>query len=77
MRQDAALKNGVKLILDKPRQFRSSAGLGVGSEAGRVLLLQAVEGGLLGAMAFVVKLGAIRCPLGLPANGSLDELPMR
>jgi hypothetical protein len=30
---------------------------------------QAVHGGLLGTMAFVVERDAIRCPLGLPTNG--------
>jgi hypothetical protein len=46
----------------------------VGDEAGRVLLHQAVQRGLLGAVAFVVERGAIRRPLGLPANGLHDGL---
>ena len=77
MRQDAALEEGVELVLDEPGQLRSGAGLGVSDEAGRVLLYQAVQGGLLGTMAFVVERGAIRCPLGLPANGLHDGLPVR
>jgi hypothetical protein len=73
----AALQEGVELVLDEPGQRRSGAGLGVSDEAGRVLLHQAVQGGLLGTMAFVVERGAIRCPLGLPANGLHDGLPVR
>lgn len=77
VRQDAAVKKSGELILDEPRLFRSGACLGVGNEAGRVSLRQAGEGRLLGAMAFVVKLGAIPCPPGLLANGLHDGLPMR
>jgi hypothetical protein len=40
-----------------------------------VLLHQAVQRGLLGAMAFVVDRDAIRRPLGLPADGLHDALP--
>lgn len=35
---------------------------------------QAVQRGLLGAVAFVVERGAIRRPLGLPANDLHDGL---
>ena len=42
---------------------------GVGDEAGRVLLHQSVQGGLLGTVALAVERGAIRRPLGLPDNG--------
>jgi hypothetical protein len=35
-----ALEEGVELVLDEAREFRSGAGLGVGDEAGRVLLHQ-------------------------------------
>ena len=38
--QDAALEEGVELVLDEPRQRRSGAGFGMGNEAGRVLLHQ-------------------------------------
>jgi hypothetical protein len=75
VRQDAALEEGVELLLDEPRQLGAGAGLGVGDEAGRMLLHQPVQGGLLGAVAFVVNRGAIRCPLGLPADGLHDGLP--
>jgi hypothetical protein len=75
MRQDAALEEGVELVLDESRQFGSGAGLGVSDEAGRVLLHQAVQRGLLWAVAFVVQRGAVRRPLGLPAGGVHDGLP--
>jgi hypothetical protein len=68
--QDAAFEEGVELVLDEPRQLGASAGLGVGDETGRVLLHQAVQRGLLGAVAFVVDRGAIRRQFGLPADGS-------
>ena len=58
--QDAALEEGVKLVLDESRQLGAGTGLGVRDEAGRVLLHQAVQRGLLGAVAFVVKRGAVR-----------------
>ena len=73
--QDAALEEGVELVLDEPRQLGSGAGLGVGDEAGRVLLHQAVQRGLLRAVALVVDRGAIRRPLGLPADGLHARLP--
>jgi hypothetical protein len=73
--QDAALEEGVELVLDEPGQLGPGAGFGVGNEAGRVLLHQAVQRGLLGAMAFVVDRDAIRRPLGLPADGLHDGLP--
>jgi len=76
-RQDAALKKGVELVLDELEQLRSGAGLGVSDEAGRMLLHEAVQGGLLGTMAFVVDWCAIRCPLALPANGLHEGLPVR
>lgn len=76
VRQDAALEERVELVLDEARWLRSGAALGVGDEAGRVLLHQPVQRGLLGAVAFVVDRGAIRCPLGLPAGGGQDGLPM-
>jgi len=62
--QDAALEEGVELVLDESRQLGARTGLGVGDEAGRVLLHQAVKRGLLGAVAFVVERDAIRRPLG-------------
>jgi hypothetical protein len=67
----------VELVFDEPGQRRAGAGLGVGDEAGRVLLHQAVQRGLLGAVAFVVDRGAIGSPLGLLRRGSHDGLPAR
>jgi hypothetical protein len=43
---------------------------------GRVLLHQAVQRGPLGTVALVVKRCAIRRPLGLPADGLHDGLPV-
>ena len=63
------------LGLDEARQLGPGAGFGVRDEAGRVLLHQAVQRGLLGAVALVVDRGAIRCSLGLPADGLHDGLP--
>jgi hypothetical protein len=75
LRQDAALEEGVELVLDEPRQLGPGAGFGVGDEAGRVLLHQAVQRGLLRAVALVVDRGAIGRPLGLPADGLHATLP--
>lgn len=75
MRRDAALKEGVELGLDEQGQVGTRAGLGMGDEAGRVMLHQAVQRGLLRAVRLVVKRGAIRRPLGLPANGLHARLP--
>jgi hypothetical protein len=75
-RQDAALQEGFELVLDEPGQLGASAGLGVGDEAGRVLLHQAVQRGLLRTVAFVVDRGAIGRPLGLLRRGSHDGLPV-
>jgi len=76
MRQDAALQEGFELVLDERGQLGARAGLGVGDEAGRVLLYQAVQRGLLGAVALVVDRGAIGRPLGLLRRGSHDGLPV-
>jgi hypothetical protein len=67
--QDAALEKSVELVLDEAGQLGAGAGLGVGHEAGRVLLHNAVQRGLLRAMALVVDRGASWRPLGLPADG--------
>jgi hypothetical protein len=77
VRQDAALEKGAELVLDETRQLGASAGLGVRDEAGRMLPHQAVQSGLLGAVACVVERGAVRRPLGLPADGLHDGLPVR
>ncbi|HMO45435.1 MAG TPA: hypothetical protein PKB14_05395 [Rubrivivax sp.] len=75
--QDAAFEEGFELVFDEPGQLGTGAGLGVRDEAGRMLLHQAIQRGLLGAMAFVVERGAIGRPLGLPADGLHDGLPRR
>jgi hypothetical protein len=63
------------LGFDELRQLTAGAGLGVGNEARRVLLHQAVQRGLLGAVALAVDRGAIQCALGLPAEGLHARLP--
>jgi hypothetical protein len=49
--------------------------LGIGEEGRGMLLHQAVQRGLLGVVAFVVILGAIQRPVGLPVEGSHENLP--
>ena len=68
VRQDAALKKRVELVLDELRQ--AGAGLlGLGEEGLSVLLHQAVQRGLLGTVALVLDRRAIRRPVGLPTDG--------
>ena len=73
--QDAALEEGVELVFDELRQVRAGRGFGLGEEGRGVLLHQAVQRGLLWAVAIVVNRRAIRRPLGLPANGLHAWLP--
>jgi hypothetical protein len=75
MGEDAALEEGIELVLDEARQLGASAGPGVGDEAGHMLLHQAVQRGLIRAAALVVKRGAIWRPLGLPTDGLHARLP--
>jgi hypothetical protein len=75
MGQDAAFEEGVELVLDEARQFTACTGLGLGDEAGCVLLHQSVQRGLLGTVAFVADRGAVRRPLGLSADGLHARLP--
>jgi len=72
--QDAPLEEAFELVLDELRQLSPGAGLGVSDEDGRVLLHQAVQRGLLGAVAFVVERGAIGRPLGVLSRGLQDGL---
>ena len=69
MRQDAALEKGVELILDELRQAGAGGGVDLGEEGLGVLLHQAVQRGLLGAVALIVDRGAIWRPVGLPTDG--------
>ena len=75
MRQDAALQEGVELVLHQLRQAGTGSVFGLGEEGRSVLLHQAVQRGLLRAVALVVDRGAIRRPLGLPASGLHARLP--
>lgn len=73
--QDAALQEGVKLVLDELRQLGTGGGLSLCKECRGVLLHQAVQRGLLGAVALVVDRGAIRRPQGLLQRGLHARLP--
>ena len=73
--QDAALEEGVELVLNKLRQIRSCGSLSLGEEGRGVLLHQAVKRGLFRAVALVVDRGAIRRPLGLLHRGLHARLP--
>ena len=75
MRQDAAFEESVELVFDELRQAGAGSVFGLGEEGCGVLLHQAVQRGLLWAVALVVDRGAIRRPLGLPANGLHARLP--
>ena len=55
--QDAALQEGVELVLHKLRQVGAGCGLGLLEESRGVLLHQAVQRGLFGALALVVDWG--------------------
>lgn len=77
MRRDTAFEKCAELVFDEPGKFRSDAGLGTGDEAGRVLMHQAVQGGLLGSVTLAVERRAIGRPLGPPANDVHDGLPVR
>ena len=68
MGQDAALEEGVGLVLDELRQAGTGGLLGLDEEGLGVLLHQAVQRGLLGAVALVVDRRAIRRPVGLPTD---------
>lgn len=72
----AALQEGVELVLGELRKSGAGAGLGMRDEAGRVLLHQAVQRGLLGAVACATDRGAIGGPLGLLRRDSLDGIPV-
>ena len=61
--------NASNSSLDELRQVGAGCVFGLGEEGRGVLLNQAVQRGLLGAVAPVVNRGAIRRPLGLRADG--------
>ncbi len=63
------------LSFDELRQIGAGLSLSLREESRRVLLHQTVQRGLFLAMTIVVDRGAIRRPLGLPANGLHDGLP--
>jgi hypothetical protein len=65
--QDAAFQEGVELVLDELRQVGAGSVFGLGEEGRGVLLHQAVQRGLLRAVALVVDRGAITA-LSTPAQ---------
>ena len=73
--EDAAFEAGVELVLDELRQVGAGRGFGLGEEGRAMLLHQAVQRGLLWAVALAVDRDAIGRPLGLPANGLQAWLP--
>ena len=73
--QDAAFEEGVELVFDELRQVGSGGHLCLGDEGSRVLLHQSVQRGLFRAVTLMVDRGAIRRPLGLPADGLHAMLP--
>ena len=75
VREDAAFEESVELVFDELRQVGAGSVFGLGEEGRGVLLNQAVQRGLFRAVALVVDRGAIRRPLGLPANGLHARLP--
>ena len=75
MGQDAALEERVVLVLDELRQIGACSVFGLRDEGRGVLLHQAVQRGLFRAASLVVDRGAIRRPLGLPADGLHARLP--
>ena len=75
VRQDAALKEGVELVLDELRQAGAGGGLDLGKEGLGVLLHQAVQRALFGAVALVVERSATLRPVRLPTVGLRALLP--
>ena len=61
---------GVGLALDELRQAGAGGGVDLRKEALGVLLNQAVQRGLLGAVALVVNRGTTLRPVGLTTDGS-------
>ena len=72
--QDAALEEGVELILDELRPVGASSVLGLGKEGCGVLLHDAIQRGLFWSVALVTDRSPIRRPLGLPADGLREGL---
>ena len=73
--QDAALEEGIELVHPELRQVDPGGGLDFGEEGRSVLLHQAVQRGLLGAVTRVVDRGTIGRPVGLPTDGLHALLP--
>jgi len=73
--QDAALQEGVELVFDELRQPGTGGLFGLGEESRCLLLHQAVQRGLLGAVAVAVDRGTIAmCSPGLVSGVGLHAL---
>jgi hypothetical protein len=67
--QEAAFQEGAEPILDELRQVGAGSVFGLGEEGHGVFLHQAVQRCLFRAVALEMDRGAIRRPLGRPADG--------
>ena len=72
---DAALQEGVELVLDELRQIGPGDGFGLGEGGRSVLQHQAVQRGLLRAVVLDGHGPAVGRPLGPPDDGSPARLP--
>jgi hypothetical protein len=70
--QDAALEEGVELVLDEAGQLGPGTGFDMGDEAGRVLPHQPVQRGLLWAVALVEQRAA--CGVAQPRQREREHL---
>lgn len=75
VREDAEFEEGVELVFDELRQIGAGLIPSLRENGCGVLLDQAVQRGLFRAVTLVLDRGAIRRPLGRPANGLHARLP--
>jgi hypothetical protein len=73
--RDAALEEGVELVLDELRQVGPGGHLCVGDEGGGLMLHQAVQRGPFQAVTLAMDRGAIRRPPGCRPDGLPVRLP--
>ena len=74
VRQDAALQESVELVFDELRQASASSCLSLSEETLGMLLNQAVQRGLLGAVARVVHRGTMAIRPAVPARVGLHVM---
>ena len=77
MPMDAALEQGLELMLDELGQARTGLSVHLRDKGGRMLLRQAAERNLLGPMVLAVGPGVIQHPVGLWTDGLRALPPMR